>query len=41
MEARHMALVFAVFAYAGLSTAGSVVGQKWSLKFEATHNIEK
>lgn len=39
IEARHLALAFAVFAYAGLSTAGSVIGHKLSMWFEEKHGI--
>lgn len=41
IEARHGALVFAVLAYSALSVAGSVLGQKWSLRFEREHHIRK
>jgi hypothetical protein len=41
IESRHAALAVAIVAYASLSTVGSVVGQKLSMKFESSHNIKK
>lgn len=41
LQAHHLELALAVIAYAGLSTLGSVIGQAGSMKFEASHNIQK